>query len=137
MEPLDSHVMDVDHKCWEDGTQALIRTARQKMFEQVSQNPSQSIHQIYEEVRLSFTQNMTSEQKLLFLHSFTPLRTIAPQLYAKRREHIPADPKVMTDFNVGLEMFKYNEEDNVCIGDIVLDDRRRILLFKPSSSQHR
>ena len=33
-----------DHSCWADGNCALIRKARNKMFEKVSQDPSQSIN---------------------------------------------------------------------------------------------
>ena len=42
-----------DHCCWADGNRALIRKARNEMFEKVSQDPSRSIVQIYEEVRQS------------------------------------------------------------------------------------
>ena len=56
-----------DHACWADGNQALIKKARNEMFEKISQDPSRSINQIYEEVRNSITQTMESQEKLLFL----------------------------------------------------------------------
>ena len=55
-------------------------------------------------------------------------------MYSKRREYIPADPKLMTDFNIELPAFMYNEEENACIGDVVLSGGRRVLLF--SSDVH-
>ena len=56
-----------DHACWADGNQALIKKARNEMFLKISQDPSCSINQIYEEVRNSITQTMESQEKLLFL----------------------------------------------------------------------
>ena len=123
-----------DHRCWVDGTEALVRQARQEMFKKVDQDPSRSINKIYEEVRVSFTGNLDEDEKLLFLQKFPPLRNIAPHLYARRRDHIPADPKTQEEFDVYLEMFNYEEGKGVCIGDIKLSDGRRVLLF--SSDTH-
>ena len=50
-----------DHHCWSDGTEALIREARQEMFRKVDEDPSRSINKIYEEVRLSFTGNLDGD----------------------------------------------------------------------------
>ena len=104
------------------------------MFKKVDQDPSRSINKIYEEVRVSFTENLDGDEKLLFLQKFPPLRNIAPHLYARRREYIPADPKTQEEFDVNLEMFNYEEGKGVCIGDIQLSDGRRVLLF--SSDAH-
>ena len=68
-----------DHSCWADGQQVLIRKAREEMLSKVEQNPLRSAIQIYEEVRNSFTQNMQSEEKVLFLSSFPTF-----PLYRKR-----------------------------------------------------
>ena len=81
-----------DHGCWAAGTEDLIRQARQEMSRRVDENPSQSANKIYEDVRSSFTQNMDSDEKLMFLEKFPPFRNVAPILYRKRREHIPSDP---------------------------------------------
>ena len=102
-----------DHCCWADGNRALIRKARNEMFEKVSQDPSRSINQIYEEVRNSFTQNMESQEKLLFLSAFPTFRDIQSSLYKKRREHIPPNPKKMTDLKLDLPLFKYNKDETV------------------------
>ena len=91
-------------------------------------------NKIYEDVRSSFTQNMDSDEKLMFLEKFPPFRNVAPILYRKRREHIPSDPKTQAEFDVTLEMFKYKGEKLVCIGDIPLSGGRRVLLF--SSDAH-
>ena len=99
------------------------------MFEKVSQDPSRSINQIYEEVRNSFTQNMESQEKLLFLSAFPTFRDIQSSLYKKRREHIPPNPKKMTDLKLDLPLFKYNKDETVVKGDQVLDDGRRIVLI--------
>ena len=104
------------------------------MFRKVDEDPSQSINKIYEEVRLSFTGNLDGDEKLLFLQKFPPLRNIAPLLYRRRRDHIPANPKTQEEFNVYLEMFRYMDGKGICIGDIQLSDGRRVLLF--SSDAH-
>ena len=95
----------------------------------VEQNPSRSAVQIYEEVRNSFTQNMQSEEKVLFLSSFPTFRDFQTILYRKRRELIPPNPKVMTDLNVDLPIFQYSKEETVLKGDQVLSDGRRIVMF--------
>ena len=61
-----------DHRCWVDGTEALVRQARQEMFKKVDQDPSRSINKIYGEVRVSFTENLDEDEKLLFLQKFPP-----------------------------------------------------------------
>ena len=71
---------------------------------------------------MSFTENLDEDEKLLFLQKFPPLRNIAPHLYVRRREYIPADPKTQEEFDVYLEMFNYEEGKGVCIGDIQLSD---------------
>ena len=75
------------------------------MFDKVRKDSSRSIPQIYETVRSSFTQDMSPEKKSQFLLKFPLYRNMSAHLYTKRREQIPADPKLMTDFNIDLEMF--------------------------------
>ena len=65
-----------DHSCWADDNQALIKKARNQMFLKISQDPSQSINKIYEEVRNSITQTMDSNEKLLFLSIFPAFRDL-------------------------------------------------------------
>ena len=89
-----------EHSCWADQTDALIAKARREMYVQLSENPSRSVNQIYESVRTSFTQNMEDDLRMLFLEKFPKLKNIAPALYRKRREFIPADPKTQTDLNL-------------------------------------
>ena len=67
-----------DHACWADGNQALIKKARNEKFEKISQDPSRSINQIYEEVRNSITQTM---------------EVLQASLYKERQELIPPNPK--------------------------------------------
>ena len=99
------------------------------MLEKVSQDPSRSIVQIYEEVRNSITQNMESQEKLLFLSDFPTFRDIQSSLYKKRRELIPPNPKKMIDLKLDLALFQYNKDESVVKGDQVLDDGRRIVLL--------
>ena len=73
-----------DHSCWVDGNQALIKKARNEMFLKIDQDPSRSINQIYEEVRNSTTQTMTSQEKQSFLSVFPSFRQIQAKLYRKR-----------------------------------------------------
>ena len=118
-----------DHSCWADGNQFLHRKARDEMLSKVIEDPTRSALSVYEEVRNSFTQNMESENKLLFLSTFPTYREIQFQMYKKRRELIPPNPKTMTDLNVDLPMFQYTKDESVVKGDQVLSDGRRVVLF--------
>ena len=97
------------------------------MFLKIDQDPSRSINQIYEEVRNSTTQTMTSQEKQSFLSVFPSFRQIQAKLYRKRRELIPPNPKRMTDLKLDLPLFQYSQEETVVKGDQVLDDGRRVL----------
>ena len=99
------------------------------MFLKIDQDPSRSINQIYEEVRNSTTQTMTTQEKQSFLSVFPSFRQIQAKLYRKRRELIPPNPKRMTDLKLDLPLFQYSQEKTVVKGDQVLDDRRRVVLF--------
>ena len=79
-----------DHSCWADGYQALVKKARRTMIFEVSQDPSRSVNQIYEEVRNSITQTMTTQEKQLFLSAFPTFRAIQSTLYKKRWELLPS-----------------------------------------------
>ena len=118
-----------DHACWSDGNQALIRQARTEMFTKITENPSRSILQIYEEVRNSITQSMDSQEKVLFLSVFPTFRQIQSSLYKKRRELIPPNPQRMTDLKLDLPLFQYSQDESVVKGDQVLDDGRRVVMF--------
>ena len=83
----------------------------------------------YEEVRNSFTHNMESDQKMLFLSHFPKFRRIQNFLFRKRREIIPSNPKNMTELNVDLPMFQFNKDETVVKGDQVLSDGRRVVMF--------
>ena len=106
-----------DHSCWADGNQALIKKARNEMFLKIDQDPSRSINQIYEEVRNSTTQTMTSQEKQSFLSVFPSFRQIQAKLYRKRQELIPPNPKRMTDLKLDLPLFQYSQEETVVKGD--------------------
>ena len=99
------------------------------MFLKIDQDPFRSINQIYEEVRNSTTQTMTTQVKQLFLSVFPSFRTIQSKLYRKRWELIPPNPKRMTDLKLDLFLFQYSQEETVVKGDQVLDDGRRVVLF--------
>ena len=118
-----------DHTCWADINKARIRKARNEMFEKVQQHPSKSCLQIYEEVRNSFTQDMDSQEKLLFLSDFPTFRDVQSNLYKKRRELIPPNPKKMIDLKLDLSLFLYSDDESVVKGDQLLDDGRRIVLL--------
>ena len=83
-----------------------------------------SIQEIYEEVRNHSTEDMDSKTKLLFLQDFPTFIEIKTILARKRREVIPADPKVMTNIDLDLPVFFYKDEENVVKGDLVLRDGR-------------
>ena len=114
-----------DHSCWADGNQALHRKARDEMLSKVTQDPTRSAQLVYEEVRNSFTENMESEEKFLFLSNFPTFKEFHTILYRKRRELIPPNPKTMIDLNVDLPMFQYSRDETVVKGDQVLTDGRR------------
>ena len=71
------------HSCWADGYQALVKKARRTLIFEVSQDPSRSINKIYEEVRNSITQTMTTQEKQLFL-SASPTFRVIQQLCIRR-----------------------------------------------------
>ena len=118
-----------DHSCWADGNQALHRKARNEMLSKVTQDPTRSAQLVYEEVRNSFTENMESEEKFLFLSNFPTFKEFHTILYRKRLELIPPNPKTMIDLNVDLPMFQYSRDETVVKGDQVLTDGRRVILF--------
>ena len=109
-----------DHSCWADGNQALHRKARDEMLSKVTQDPTRSAQLVYEEVRNSFTENMESEEKFLFLSNFPTFKEFHTILYRKRLELIPPNPKTMIDLNVDLPMFQYSRDETVVKGDQVL-----------------
>ena len=85
-----------DHHCWATANQLTIKRARDQMCEMVIEEPTRSLQEIYEEVRNQVTENMDSNTKLLFLQDFPTFFQIKTILVRKRREVIPADPKVMS-----------------------------------------
>ena len=92
------------------------------MLSKVIEDPTRSALSVYEEVRNSFTQNMESENKLLFLSTFPTYREIQFQMYKERRKLIPPNPKTMTDLNVeeevageGGDVDEEGEEDSLKI----------------------
>ena len=99
------------------------------MLSKVTQDPTRSAQLVYEEVRNSFTENMESEEKFLFLSNFPTFKEFHTILYRKRLEFIPPNPKTMIDLNVDLPMLQYSRNETVVKGDQVLTDGRRVILF--------
>ena len=95
----------------------------------VSNSKTLSAQSVYEEVRNSFTQNMEAEEKLLVLSNFPTFRQFQNQMYRKRRDLIPPNPKTMIDLDVHLPMFQYNRDETIVKGDQVLSDGRRVAVF--------
>ena len=58
--------------------------------------------------------------------TFFQIKTI---LVRKRREVITADPKVMSEIDLTLPVFLYQDGESVVKGEQVLSDGRRIILF--------
>ena len=93
-------------------------------------DPTRSVIDIYETVRNSYTEDMDSETKTSSLQDFPSFRAVQATLYRKRREIIPADPKAMTDPNVNLKLFQYNNQENIIKGDQLFSDgRRRVVMY--------
>ena len=92
-------------------------------------DPTRSLVDIYETVRSNCTEDMDSETKISFLQEFPSFRTVQANLYRKRREIIPADPKAMTDLKVDLKLFQYNDEEVVIKGDQVFSNGRRVVMY--------
>ena len=61
-------------------------------------------------------------------------RPMKKLLLIKRREIIPADPKLATDIDTGLPAFLLDGVECMVKGDQVFQDGRRILLF--STDEH-
>ena len=123
-----------DHVCWASGNQYQIQKAKQEIEQKSKEHPTKSLLSIYEEVRNSCTLEMDTNTKLLFLNEFPRYRDLAANLYKMRREIISADPKVMTDLRVDLDMFNYKKDEVVIKGDQILSNGRRIIMF--SSNDH-
>ena len=104
------------------------------MFSAVLKDPIRGLKEIYESVRNSYTKEMDRSEELLFLSDFPAFRQIKPALLRRRRQVIPADPKLMTDLNIDLKVFKYTNNEELVKGDQVLSDGRRIILF--STNEH-
>ena len=99
------------------------------MCSKVLKEPTRSLQEIYEEVRSRCTEEMDSNNKLLFLQDFPSFYDIKTVLGRKRREVIPADPKVISDIDLNLPVFLYKDGESVVKGEQVLSDERRIILF--------
>ena len=95
------------------------------MCSKVLKEPTRSLQEIYEEVRSRCTEEMDSNNKLLFLQDFPSFYDIKTVLGRKRREVIPADPKVISDIDLNLPVFLYKDGESVVKGEQVL----RIILF--------
>ena len=118
-----------DHICWTSGYAEIIQKARDEMNSLVLTDPTRSLVDIYETVRSNCTEDMDSETKISFLQEFPSFRTVQANLYRKRREIIPADPKAMTDLKVDLKLFQYNDEEVVIKGDQVFSNGRRVVMY--------
>ena len=76
--------------------------------------------------------DMDSDARFQFLQDFPPLRDVTSGLYTKRRDFIPANPETMTDLDIDLSLFLYNEDGEMVVkGDTVFNG---ITLF--SSNNH-
>ena len=68
---------------------------------------------------------MDSNSKFLFLQDFPTFLNIRTILARKRREVIPAEPKVMSEIDLTLPVFLYKDGESVVKGEQVLSDGRR------------
>ena len=74
-----------EHVCWVSGSPLLVKSAISKMLQAIEKDPTRSINQIYEDVRLSFTQSMSMDERKSFLQEFPTFKAVQSQLYMKRR----------------------------------------------------
>ena len=77
---------------------------------------------------------MDADAKSQFLQDFPSLRDVTSGLYTKRRDFIPANSENMTDLDIDLPLFLYNEDGEMVFkGDTVFNEKK-IILF--SSNDH-
>ena len=85
-----------DHVCWiTGGPNTIQRKAKKDMCDAVLKDPTRSLQEIYESVRYCYTKDMTDNEKLLFFSDFPAFRDMKSELLRKRREVLPANPKLM------------------------------------------
>ena len=86
-----------EHVCWVSGDPQLGKSAISQMIQAIDRDPTRSINQIYEDVRLSFTESMSMEERKSFLQEFPTFKNVQRTLYKKRREMIPRNPATMKE----------------------------------------
>ena len=74
------------------------------------------------------------QERQLFLKDLPSFLSMKKLLLIKRKEIIPADPKLATDIDTGLPAFLLDGVECMVKGDQVFQDGRRILLF--STDEH-
>ena len=118
-----------EHVCWVSGDPHLVKSAISHMLQAIERDPTRSINQIYEDVRLSFTQSMSMAERKSFLDQFPTFKAVQRQLYLKRRELIPRNPATMKELQIDLPWFLTDQKENLVKGDRVFDDGRRVILL--------
>ena len=99
------------------------------MHQAIERDPTRSINQIYEDVRLSFTQSMSMSERQSFLQEFPTFKAVQSRLFKKRRELIPRNPATMKELQIDLPWFLTDQQEQIVKGDREFDDGRRVILF--------
>ena len=120
-----------EHICVPSGTEVFKKACIKRMEKMVSDDPTQSIPEVYNEARKEFTKSMDMETKISFLQSLPSYRNIQSQLYKKRRDFIPPNPMEASGLDLNSPWFTYNKEtgESIVKGDRQLSDGRRILVL--------
>ena len=118
-----------EHVCWVSGNPQLVKSAISQMLQAIERDPTRSINQIYEDVRLGFTRSMGMSERQSFLQEFPTFKAVQSQLFKKRREIIPRNPATMKELEIDLPWFLTDQQEYLVKGDQVFDDGRRVILF--------
>ena len=112
-----------DHKCRVNGNEKDILKAKTEMCNCVLENPTRGLQEVYETVRRKHSEKMEETQRQIFLQDFPSFLNMKRVLSRKRREVIPADPKLVTDIDTGLPAFLLDGVECMVKGDQVFQYR--------------
>jgi hypothetical protein len=125
---------DFDHKCAPSSVQDLVFRFIQRLYQAVEDDPLKSMNAIYEETRSEFTRPLDQDSQIIFLQDIPSLVAISANLYRKRREFIPREPKCQSDFDTSAACFLINRNESCVKIDETKVDGKRIVGFSSNVS---
>ena len=118
-----------DHECVPPPVLPLKQKFIDTMYSRVKENPTQSIGSLYKDVRREFSKNLSEEQKNAFFSIIPTQASISANLYAYKREFIPQQPTIFSDFDAKCPWFNLESGECTIKGDSSIGSESRIILF--------